>query len=154
MMTAASGWLSDEEYRQTYSLVPRLCVDLVIVCGCEVALVRRKQQPYCGYWHLPGGRVNFREPLLEALRRIGRAEVGQEIGIARCQGFMEFLHDKGDLGDFHSVSLVFQTELDRFDAEGVGWFSTAPMDIHPTHRAFLLAEGLLAENLRSEGADQ
>jgi len=48
----------------------------------RVALVRRRQEPQRGLWHLPGGPAEYGESLQESLRRLVRAQTGITIDIA------------------------------------------------------------------------
>jgi len=47
----------------------------------RVLLTRRCIEPFCGQWVMPGGKVDHGEPLLEALHREVREEVGLEVHI-------------------------------------------------------------------------
>lgn len=47
----------------------------------RVLLTRRCIEPFCGQWVMPGGKVDHGEPLLEALHREVREEVGIEVHI-------------------------------------------------------------------------
>lgn len=47
----------------------------------RVVLTRRCIEPFCGQWVMPGGKIDHGEPLLEALHREVREEVGLEVHI-------------------------------------------------------------------------
>jgi len=47
----------------------------------RVLLTRRCIEPFCGQWVMPGGKVDHGEPLLEALHREVREEVGLEVHV-------------------------------------------------------------------------
>lgn len=47
----------------------------------RVLLTRRCIEPFCGQWVMPGGKVDHGEPLLEALHREVREEVGLKVHI-------------------------------------------------------------------------
>lgn len=55
---------------------PALTVDAVWIRRGKVLLVRRKNPPFRGYWALPGGFVELRETVEEALVRELREETG------------------------------------------------------------------------------
>lgn len=84
------GYLSDIDYNFIYERVPRFCVDLVIKKGKNIFLVKRDIQPYRGKYHLPGGRVRFRESIEHTANRIAKTEAGISIEIKKLLGFMEF----------------------------------------------------------------
>ncbi len=138
--------LSDEDYQYIFSRVPRLCIDLVIHSSASgVLLLKRKQKPYIGSWHIPGGCVKFRESIADAANRIALAEIGETVNILGCLGYMEFHYDKGDLVEAHSVSLALDTSISfpRTQEEIPGqWFnSITGIDIHPGHQKFLASLG-------------
>ena len=47
----------------------------------RVLLTRRCIEPFCGQWVMPGGKIDHGEPLLEALHREVREEVGLDVHI-------------------------------------------------------------------------
>jgi len=63
---------------------PRPAVTADVIClrpfrrGVQVLLIRRKHDPYQGFWALPGGFVNIDEDLEPAARRELREETGLE----------------------------------------------------------------------------
>lgn len=77
-------WLSDKDYDFIYSRVPRLCVDLAIKSKKGVLLTKRLIEPYKNTWHMPGGRVKFRESLADAIQRIAQDELGTKVVIKKC----------------------------------------------------------------------
>lgn len=134
--------LTDEEYRFVYSRTPRLCIDLLIVFRGGVVLVKREIPPYAGLWHLPGGRMLYKESIDEAIARIAKAEANLEVNIKEKKliGYMEFQND----GEFvHSVSIVFRVEAISEDMKGseqgrtIEVFKELPEETHPIQRPFL-----------------
>jgi 8-oxo-dGTP diphosphatase len=47
----------------------------------RVLLTRRCIEPFCGQWVMPGGKIDHGEPLLAALHREVREEVGLEVHV-------------------------------------------------------------------------
>jgi 8-oxo-dGTP diphosphatase len=64
---------------QQIPIRPQLAVSASIFRDGRILLVRRARAPGLGLWSLPGGRVEFGEPLEIALRR----EVMEETGLRR-----------------------------------------------------------------------
>ncbi len=57
---------------------PALAVDVVVIEGNKILLVKRGQPPYQGKWALPGGFVEYGETVEAAAKR----EIQEETGIA------------------------------------------------------------------------
>ena len=47
----------------------------------RVVLTRRCIEPFCGQWVMPGGKIDHGEPILAALHREVREEVGLEVHV-------------------------------------------------------------------------
>lgn len=56
-------------------------VGAVVFKGSDVLLIKRGKAPLKGHWSIPGGKVEFGEPLEQALIREVREETGVEIKI-------------------------------------------------------------------------
>ena len=58
--------------------VPVPCVGVVCLRGDEALLIRRSKPPRQGDWSIPGGRIEWREPVREAALRELKEETGVE----------------------------------------------------------------------------
>jgi ADP-ribose pyrophosphatase YjhB (NUDIX family) len=139
----AEGRLSQEDYDLIFSKVPRLCVDIVIKTKEGVLLTLRDIEPYKGEWHLPGGRVMKHEPLIDAVKRIAKAETGFDIEIEKNLGVMEFLYEPQEKYAIHTVSVAFLThpisgtlKTDWQGSEG-RYFKELPENTIKEHKEFL-----------------
>lgn len=141
-------YLSDEDYDFIYSRSPRICVDLLIRNNQgEILLTKRDIEPYKDHWHFPGGRIKFRETAQEAIRRVLKAELGQDKQWDCKQiGFCEFLEEEQKGQPRHSLSLVHLIQLTddievklNDQAKEVKFFSKAdvPYPIIPPQHEFL-----------------
>lgn len=137
-------FLSDSDYNFIYNQTPRLCVDLVVRVEGGIVLSLRDIEPYKGLWHMPGGKVGFKETLLEAAKRIAKKELGVEVEVVRTLGACEILND--DLSESqprHSVSIVLEVSVvagtphPATEAKEVATFSALPEKVHPYHGPFL-----------------
>jgi ADP-ribose pyrophosphatase YjhB (NUDIX family) len=142
-------FLTDKDYHFIFSQAPRLCVDLLIKTKQGILLSKRLIEPYKGFWHLPGGRVYFREPIENALQRVAKAEIGAPVEIQKLVGFSEFLRETQNKKNRHSVSLVFLVRPQKkyfsggWQAEKFAFFKSTQKNINPVHGKFLKAHKFL-----------
>ena len=100
--------LSEKVFREIYSKVPRLCVDLIIKNKKEIIFTKRKIIPWKGMWHLPGGTVMFNEKIEDTIRRVAKREVNLDVKIVKFLGIQEWFVKKQLT---HTVSLVYLCEI-------------------------------------------
>ncbi|MBX3480435.1 MAG: NUDIX domain-containing protein [Caulobacter sp.] len=113
---------------------PRLGVGVAIVRGGRLLLIRRLRPPEAGCWGLPGGKVDFLEPVETAIRREAREELGVDLGPLRLLCVTDQLHPETPE---HWVAPVYLTgeingeptiqEPEKHD--GLDWFG---LDALPT----------------------
>ncbi|WP_315741668.1 MULTISPECIES: NUDIX hydrolase [unclassified Bradyrhizobium] len=84
---------------------PQLAVSAAIFRADKLLLVRRARAPAKGVYTLPGGRVEFGEPLHVALRREVEEETALSIDIVALAGWREVLPET--TGGGHFVILPF-----------------------------------------------
>ncbi|MDI6724386.1 MAG: NUDIX hydrolase [Methanobacterium sp.] len=66
---------------------PSLTVDAVIICeNNEIALIKRKNDPYKDSWALPGGFVEYGETVESAVLREVKEETGLEVDLVTMVG--------------------------------------------------------------------
>ena len=106
------------------------CVDVVVVCGHEFLLVKRKNEPAKGEWWVPGGRVFKGEKIYEAAKRKVWEEVGLKV-LSLKQLFAEdTMFETSAFGvSTHTVGIIYSARvksrkavLDRDHSE-YKWFS-------------------------------
>ena len=102
-----SGYLNQKDYNFIYSKSVRLCVDLLILSKDGVYMTKRTTKPYKNLYHIPGGRIRFRETINDAIFRIANEEKLENIKIGKFVGVIEFLKETQDKQKRHSVSLVY-----------------------------------------------
>ncbi len=136
--------LSDSEFKDIYSRVPRLCVDLVIRTPSGVILSLRKLPSWNGLWHLPGGTILYKEPAEKTVHRIAKSELGADVSIKKVLGYIEFPSEEATRGYGWSVSIVFLCELEsdkiktsNHDSYEIRAFTEIPENIVPEHKEFL-----------------
>lgn len=142
-------YLSNEDYDFIYSKVPRICVDLLIKNKeNQVLLTKRRIEPYIGHWHLPGGRIKFRESINDAIIRIAKSELGISItDVGKIIGVCEFTEEYQKNQPRHSISMVHEIILYNYDElssqDEYEWFSSLPEPIIPSHKNFLILNNIL-----------
>lgn len=115
---------------------PGLTVDLVIVCKQSVLLIQRGNEPFKGFWAMPGGYVEEGETIPDAATR----ELREETGITDVK-----LKQMGTYGDpgrdprGWTATVVFTGHVAEQcgkagdDARNAQWF---PLDKLPEQMAF------------------
>jgi 8-oxo-dGTP diphosphatase len=87
--------------------------------GDTVTFVRQERGPYAGWWLLPGGKVEFGEPVAAAARREAVEESGGDLGELVLTGAYEILGP-----GHHFVMRAYRSERvgvvpERFDGHHV-----------------------------------
>lgn len=103
--------LTNKEFKDIYSRVPRLCVDVIINTDEGVLLTLRKEKSWQGLWHIPGGTVYYKESLGDAVRRVAREELGVDISIEKVLGYIEYFDEEKERGFGYAVSIEFLCNL-------------------------------------------
>lgn len=138
------GPLPKDEFDRIFSRVPRLTVEVVIASPDRgVLLSLRDVEPCKGMWHLAGGTVRFGEPLVEAVARVARDELGLAVLVGEMLGYIEYpSHYENGLDC--PVGVAFAARI----AEGVAadappvnceWFQALPENMHDEQKDFLAA---------------
>lgn len=141
--------LTQEEFNNIYSKVPRLTVEIIVKNPRnEIYLTKRAIEPCKGQWHLPGGTVRFGEPLVSAVQRIAARELGIVIKDVKLVGYTEYpSHYLNGLDSpvgitFEVVEYTGDVEINS-EASNSGWFSNIPPNIHAEQDTFLITHNYL-----------
>lgn len=108
-------------------MLPEVAVGAVARHDDALLLVRRGRPPGAGRWSLPGGRVQPRETLHEAVVREVAEETGYDVAVTGFLGWVERIGDAPE--PYHFVILDFAVDvLDPDatpeagdDADAVAW---------------------------------
>ena len=133
---------------------PLVSIDLIVRSPSNrILLGRRRNEPACGTWFVPGGRIYKDERLADAFARTAREELRAELAIhdARFLGVFEHLYAENfakrpGFGT-HYVVLAFEvTVADLPDPQlqdqhdGFQWFTVGDLlqspAVHPYTRAY------------------
>jgi len=71
---------------------PALTVDAVIIKDGKIVLIKRKEEPFRGQYALPGGFVEYSEPVEAALRREVLEETGLIVEVSSLIGIYSDPH--------------------------------------------------------------
>ena len=86
--------------------VPRVGCGAAIWRDGRLLLVKRFKAPEAGCWSLPGGKVDFGERVVDAVRREIAEEIGVVIELTRPLGFVEMFSDGQ-----HWVSPIYDARI-------------------------------------------
>lgn len=96
-----------EEFKNIYSKVPRLTVEVILIRDGKVLLTKRAIEPEAGKWHTPGGTILLGESPEDTAVRTAKEELGIETKVAGFLGYIEYKSFKTFGQD---ISLCFRVE--------------------------------------------
>lgn len=135
--------LTPAEFKEIYSKVTRLCVDLVIYHQDKFILTLRQKDGWVGLWHLPGGTVYFKESITDAIQRIAKEELGLDVTIDEYLSYLEYPSETKERGYGYSISLVFKCHTSNTNikldstASASQFFESAPENTVFEQKSFL-----------------
>lgn len=139
-----------EEFKNIYSKVPRLCVDLVIKNPEGVILTLRKLSSWNNLWHFPGSTVLYGEKISEAIQRTAQQELGISVKIEKLLGTIEYLEtEEKERGFGWTISLAFlcsplkSTMRPNEEASEIKVFNVIPDNIIGEQKDFLKIRKIL-----------
>lgn len=106
-------------------------------------LTLRTKDGYEGLWHFPGGTVYYHETIIQAVKRMAKEEVGLDVEVEKCLGYIEFPDEMEMKGFGHSVSIAFLCKAPNKNislddhAEKAKFFSKPPAKTVLPHKEFL-----------------
>lgn len=137
-----------EEFKEIYSKVPRLCVELLIVHEGKVLMTLRTKNGWEGLWHLPGGTIYLNERVLDAVKRVGQEELSVDVEVKKFLGYQDWINLGDGPGFGSGCSLVFLCEISG--TEGIALddgaskfelFDKVPGNVVEEHKKWV-AEGI------------
>lgn len=121
---------------------PAIGISAIIFDSAErVLLIKRAQPPAAGFWHVPGGKLEAGEGLLEGVAR----EVREETGLSVSAGPIMAVVERRQEG-FHYVIIDFLAYLadpaqvrltPADDASEAAWVAESELDRYPIAAGFL-----------------
>ncbi len=103
--------LSKEEFDLIFSKVPRLTVEVAVRTDDGIVMTKIPKGPMKSQWNVPGGTVRFNEKLVDAAKRVARAELGVDVVIGKNIGYIEYpeILAAGERG--WPVGMVFEATI-------------------------------------------
>lgn len=136
VMTKVKNYpLSESEFEEIYSRVPKATVELVVVAEDGVLLVKRSHKSWQGKWHIPGGTVFYGEKMTDTVNRVAKNELGVEVEVERCLGVVNYESEKKERGFGWSVAINLlcitrsQVPERNVDGEEVKAFKQMPENV-------------------------
>ena len=88
-------------------MTPKLAAIAVVICGDQVLLAQRKNEPDAGLWGFPGGHVEYGETALDAAARELREETAVIATPARYLTNLDIItHDASGAIEHHFLLAV------------------------------------------------
>ncbi|MBI3397598.1 NUDIX hydrolase [Candidatus Woesebacteria bacterium] len=141
-MTKRKYPLTYKEFKEIYSKVPKLCVEVAIRTKKGYLLTFRTKNGWVNKWHLPGGTVHYREKISDCVSRVAEEELGVKVAVEKFLGYIEYFSEEKERGFGYSVSLVFlckplsdNYKLDD-QAEKLDFFNKPPKNTVREHIEF------------------
>ena len=102
--------------------MPLVGVGVAVLRDGQILLVRRGREPGKGLWAVPGGKVNWGEPMRAAARREVLEETGLEVEVGDVVWTGEHITDEYHVVLFDFAGTVVEGELQAGDdADEVRW---------------------------------
>ena len=127
----------------------RVAVDVIVrMFDQKILLIKRKNEPYKGYWALPGGFVEENERVEDAAVREVKEETGIDIVL---QGIVGVYSEPGRDSRGHVISICYSAYADNrlkpvadTDAAEIGVFEydKIPLKLAFDHRKMLEDAGI------------
>jgi len=105
---------------------PSLAVDALIIKDEKLLLIKRKKEPFSGFYALPGGFVQYGERIEEAVMREVKEETGLDVQV---QSLVGVYSDPRRDPRGHIISICYLCRLiggklspNKDEIEEAGWF--------------------------------
>lgn len=141
--------LTPEDFKNIFSKVPRLCVEVIIKTNQGILLSYRSISPYKNLWHIPGGTVLYKETMEDAVKRVAMDELGIDVEVVRLIGVNEYPSEEKDRGYGWPIAVNYLCKIvsgiPRGSEQGelVQFFKEIPQDMVEEQKMFLKKHGLL-----------
>jgi ADP-ribose pyrophosphatase YjhB (NUDIX family) len=142
---------------------PLIAVVLAVFKDNKVVLIKREKHAFCGYWAIPGGKLNFGETIEQAAARICEKETGLQITSGKYLATIQELVKENKNNKHHFILLLCKVKAQgNLKAGKLFSLESLPKKIVPSDAKMLqitkikLATSIMQENkdrLRQESFD-
>lgn len=111
-----------------------LSIDAIIVRDGKLLLIKRKLEPFKGYWALPGGHVDFGETVENAVTREVKEETNLTVTKMKLHGV--YSNPKRHPNQSVAISYITDTEGNTKAGDDALEFKFVPLSEIPDNLAF------------------
>lgn len=98
-----SAYMQEIEFKANHIVTSVVAV--IVDSENQVLLTKRSVPPFQGEWVMPGGKIDLGEPIVEALKREVREEVGIEVEVGRLIDVFEHVTPGAD--NYHFIIIYY-----------------------------------------------
>ena len=80
-------FIPEEEYQKILKTMPVFCGDFLIFAEKKYLLIKRNQEPMKDVYWVVGGRLRFKETMVELAERVMMQEIGQSFSDFKIIGY-------------------------------------------------------------------
>ena len=107
-------YLPEEEYQKIIKTMPIFCIDFLISFQNKYLLIKRKNEPLKNSYWVIGGRLMFKETIVDAAKRIQEREIGTYFSNFKEIGFSNyFFPNKKNSRATHTPTLLFHISVNK-----------------------------------------
>jgi ADP-ribose pyrophosphatase YjhB (NUDIX family) len=135
---------------------PLIAVVLAVFKDNKVALVKREKHAFCGYWAIPGGKLNFGETIEHAAARICEKETGLNVVSGKYLATIQELVQEKQCNKHHFILLLCKVKAQgNLKAGKLFSLETLPKKIVPSDAKMLqITKAKLATSIMNENNDK
>ena len=140
--------LPEAEFRDIFSKVPRLTVEVVVRSSRGLLLTKREVGPCKDMWHIPGGTVRFGESLIDAVHRVAKDELDAKVIIDDFLGYIEYpSHYENGLDCPVGLAFLVHAKNENIKtlSDKIAWFTSLPDNMHDEQKTFISQRNLVLE---------
>ena len=139
-------WIEEPLYSQIRQLMPLACVDLLVIHGGRLLIMKRKNPPAKGEWFTPGGRIYIGETIEEAVKRTLNEETGLEPVKIEQKGVVSHIWPEAHTATvIHRVEVTDNNVTLNPEHHDYKWIDAITEDLHPHVKRMIEIGGIFTE---------